>query len=59
MATANREASAAKLNIIIKGSSLSSSSSVCASQSIAEGAEVKPGTVINLVFAQSKTEHKD
>lgn len=59
LAAANREASAAKLNITIKGASLSSAGSVCVSQSIIAGTEVKPGTVVTLVFAQNKTEHTD
>ena len=59
LAAANREASAAKLNITIKGASLSSSGSVCTSQSIVAGTEVKPGTVITLIFSQSNSEHSD
>ena len=59
LAAANREASAARLNIKIKGISSTSSGFLCTSQSIAAGAEVKPGTVIALSFSQNKSEHSD
>ena len=59
LAAANRAASAAKLNIKIKGASITSSGSVCTSQSVAEGTQVNPGTVITLVFTQNKSEHSD
>lgn len=60
LSAANREASAAKVNIIIKGAALSTSGCVCASQSIAAGTEVRPGTVVTLTFSQKKSEqHSD
>ena len=59
LAAANREASAARVNITIKGASLSSAGSVCVSQSMPEGKEVSPGTVVTLVFSQKKSEQSE
>ena len=59
LAAANREASAARVNITIKGASLSSAGSVCVSQSVPEGKEVSPGTVVTLVFSQKKSEQSE
>lgn len=59
LSAANKAAAEAGLNITIKGASLSGASSVCASQSIAEGSQVNQGTVITLVFSQNKSENND
>lgn len=59
LSEANKEASAAGLNITIKGASLSNSGVVCVKQSIAAGTQVSPGTVVTISFSQKKAEQTD
>ncbi len=47
---ANKAANSASLNIKMSGTNLSASGVVCATQSIPEGTEVAPGTVITVGF---------
>lgn len=59
LSEANKEASAAGLNITIKGASLSNSGVVCVNQSIAAGTQVSTGTVVTISFSQNKAEQTD